>query len=194
MATRSSSPMQTLPFQHNERATLLTAGWQIILLCEWGWWGWGWGGGWLTFFHWLFYLSLSLSLLLSPHDPILLFNHIYSLPSFRQLFSPSLFVSCSPSLKNRLDGIISGARERTLRPLLCSSNISNTRFIPTTHANAQLFHVSASREGCCVKNASHDRFPVAPSVGKQHNFHSAPPPTFGRRALEDWLLQLCSRG
>lgn len=116
--------------------------------------------------------ALYLSLSLSPHDPILLFNHVYSLPPFRQLFSPPIRLMQSIS-QNRLDGIIRGARERTVHPLQSSSNKSNTQSIHTTHTNYQLFHFSAALGGCCVKNESHNRFWVAPLVGKQHNFSSA---------------------
>lgn len=77
-------------------------------------------------------ISLYLSLSPSPHDPILLFNHVYSLPPFRQLFSPPIRLMQSIS-QNRLDGIIRGARERTVHPLQSSSNKSNTQSIHTQH-------------------------------------------------------------
>lgn len=134
-------------------------------------------------------LSRSVSLRMIPYDS----NHVHSLPPFHQLFSLPIRLMQSIS-QNRLDGIISGARERTVRPLQSSSNISNTQSIHTTHTNAQLFHISATQGGGCVKNESHDRSWVAPSVGKQHNFSSAPPPKFSRGALADWLLKLCSGG
>lgn len=124
----AASQFKRSPFQHHEPATQLRAGWQIILL-----WEWGEKKKAVNLFP-LAALSLSLPLSLSPHDPILLFNHVYSLPPFRQLFSPPIRLMQSIS-QNRLDGIIRGARERTVHPLQSSSNKSNTQSIHTTHTN-----------------------------------------------------------